>query len=206
AMIADIFPPRVRYSGASLSYQLAPLVAGAWVVPIGTFLLRTFDASLPFALYMAGYCAVSAVALRFLPQWPYRYDVALSYASEEREYVQGVATALGRSGGPFFYDRHELGRSWGNDLRAHLNAVYGGQSRFIVLFVSAHYAAKVWPGEELRIAQAEAIRRKGEACLLPARFDDTDIPGLSPTIAYVDCRFTTPDELAALIVKRLRSG
>jgi MFS family permease len=205
AMIAEIFPPRLRYSGASLGYQLAPVVAGAWAMTIGTHLLDWSHASLPIALYLAGCCAVSGIALRLLPQWPYRYEVALSYASEDRAYVGRVAAGLRRAGVSFFYDRHELASSWGQDLKEHLNTVYGGQSRFIVLFVSAHYAAKVWPRQELRVAQAEALRRQGQACLLPARLDDTSIPGLSPTIAYVDCRSTTPDELASLIVERLRS-
>ena len=40
-------------------------------------------------------------------------------------------------------------------------------------------------------------------CLLPARFDDTEIPGLSPTLTFVDCRRTTPERLASLIAQKL---
>lgn len=204
AMIAESFPPQVRYSGASLSYQLAPVLAGAWVVPVATLLLQRSDSSLPIALFMVGCCAVSAVALHFLkPTRRYLYDVALSYASEDRAYVAGVADALRRRGVPLFYDRHQQRLLWGKDLAEHLRKVYGGQSRFVVLFVSRHYAVKTWTIEESRIAVARAIRQKGEECLLPARFDDTEIPGLSPTLAYVDCRRITPDRLASLIVQKL---
>lgn len=204
AMIAEGFPPRVRYSGASLGYQLAPVMAGAWAVPIATLLFQRFHSSFPIAVYMAGYCAVSFVALRFLRPTPsYQYDVALSYASEDRGYVARVADALRRRGVPLFYDRHEHRLLWGKDLAEYLLKVYGDQSRFVVLFVSEHYAAKTWTIEECRIATARAIRRKGEECLLPARFDDTEIPGLSPTLAYVDCRHITPERLASLIVQKL---
>jgi hypothetical protein len=102
-----------------------------------------------------------------------------------------------------FYDRHQQQILWGKDLAEHLRKVYGGQSRFVVLFVSRHYAAKTWTIREYRIALARAIRQKAEECLLPARFDDTEIPGLSPTLAFVDCRRTTPERLASLIVQKL---
>jgi hypothetical protein len=71
------------------------------------------------------------------------------------------------------------------------------------MFVSQHYAAKAWPSHERRSAQARAIQQQGDF-LLPARIDDTDVPGLSPTIAYVDCRRKSADELAALILEKVR--
>jgi MFS family permease len=214
AMIAEGFTPAVRYSGASLGYQLAPVVAGAWAPLIAGTLLETFHSSVPIALYMAGYCAVSAVALRLLPRPPrgpdvepasrYRFEVALSYASEDREYVDRVADALRGAGVPLFYDQYVQAHLWGRDLARHLREIYGRESRFVVLFISRSYAAKAWTTRELRFAQAQAIRRRGEDCLLPARIDDTRVPGLSPMIAYVDCRRTTPERLAALVLEKVR--
>lgn len=199
AMIAGAFAPQVRYSGASLSYQLAPVVAGGWALPIATLLLQTFHSSLPIALYMVGYCVISAVALRRLRPTPYRYEVALSYAGEDRGYVQQVARALRRKRVPLYYDRDDQASLWGKDLSSHLRAVYGEQSRFVVLFVSQHYAEKAWTRRELRIAR-ERVR---EECLLPVRLDDTDLPGLSASLAYIDGTRTTPAQLASLIVEKL---
>jgi hypothetical protein len=41
---------------------------------------------------------------------------------------------------------------------------------------------------------------------LPVRFDDTEIPGLAPTIGYLDARVLTPSKLAELIRQKLDSG
>jgi len=60
----------------------------------------------------------------------------------------------------------------------------------------------VWPTHERRSAFERAIEAK-EEYILPARFDDTMIPGLHKTIKYVDLRTKTPDELASLILKKL---
>jgi len=39
--------------------------------------------------------------------------------------------------------------------------------------------------------------------LLPARFDETDIPGLPSSVGYIDLRTTTGAELAELILRKL---
>jgi hypothetical protein len=41
------------------------------------------------------------------------YDVALSFAGDDREYVQRVAAALRQSGVSVFCDRHEEAALWG---------------------------------------------------------------------------------------------
>jgi hypothetical protein len=74
------------------------------------------------------------------------------------------------------------------------------------MFISRQYAAKVWPNHERRSALERAIQEKAEY-ILPARFDATEIPGLSTTIGYIDLRLKTPEQLAELIVKKLgRTG
>jgi hypothetical protein len=132
----------------------------------------------------------------------FAYDVALSFAGEDRPYVAQVAAALADADVKVFYDRYESATLWGKDLYAHLSDVYQNQARFSVVFVSKHYAVKVWTSHERRSAQARAIREKTEY-ILPARFDDTEIPGFLPTIGYVDLRTTSPLKLAELILAKL---
>jgi hypothetical protein len=67
AVIAESFPARVRYSGASLGYQLASLTAGGPAPLIATWLMHTYRSSLSVAVYCAICGAVSLVALRLLP-------------------------------------------------------------------------------------------------------------------------------------------
>src|SRR5687768_10619908 len=100
------------------------------------------------------------------------YDVALSFAGEDRPYVGAVAAALVDSGVKVFYDEYETITLWGKDLYVHLRDVYQSQARYTVLFASKHYAEKVWTNHERESAQARAIAESSEY-ILPARFDDS---------------------------------
>ena len=132
----------------------------------------------------------------------FEYDVGLSFAGEQREYVEQVATDLKSRGIRPFYDDYEREVLWGKDLYAHLSEVYQHLCRYCVLFVSKEYAAKVWTNKERQSAQARAIEEQHEY-ILPARFDDTPIPGLPDTVGYVDLTKTSPEQLCDLIAGKL---
>jgi hypothetical protein len=130
------------------------------------------------------------------------YDVALSFAGEQRAYVEKVAAALRRRGLRPFYDDYEKPTLWGKDLYEHLDWIYQKAARYCVLFASEAYAKKVWTTHERRSAQARALR-SSEEYVLPVRFDDTEIPGLRSTIGYVNARSLPPAKLAKLISEKL---
>lgn len=52
--------------------------------------------------------------------------------------------------------------------------------------VSSNYAKKVWTNHELRAAQVRALEEGEQEYILQIRLDDTEIPGLLPTIKYID--------------------
>jgi heme oxygenase len=133
------------------------------------------------------------------------YDIALSFAGEDREFVEQVANALRQDGITVFYDRFEEVNLWGSDLAEHLGKVYGTDSRYVILFLSRHYAAKAWSNHEKQFALSRHLRGD-TGRILPVRFDDTEIPGLAPTIGYLDARVLTPSKLAELIRQKLDSG
>jgi MFS family permease len=60
ALIAESFTGRLRYSGASLGYQLASIVAGGPAPLVATFLINRFHSSLAVSIYL-GLCAVVSV-------------------------------------------------------------------------------------------------------------------------------------------------
>jgi hypothetical protein len=130
------------------------------------------------------------------------YDVALSFAGEDRRYVEQVADALKDAGIRVFYDDYEKVSLWGRDLYSHLDYVYRIASRYCVIFISKDYAKKVWTNHERASAQARALSENDEY-VLPARFDDTEIAGIRPTIGYVDLKDKAPKELAKLIQEKL---
>ena len=79
--------------------------------------------------------------------WPERqWDVALSFAGAQRDYVGQVAEALKAQGLRCFYDADEQTELWGRYLAEELPAIYGEQAAAVVMFVSAEYAARSGPG------------------------------------------------------------
>ena len=132
----------------------------------------------------------------------FQYDVCLSFAGEQRQYVHQVANDLKSRGIPVFYDEYERENLWGKDLYEHLSDIYQNLCKYCVVFVSMEYANRVWPTWERRNAQARAVREKHEY-ILPARFDDTQLPGLLPTLGYIDLSETSPSQLSALIAGKL---
>jgi len=132
----------------------------------------------------------------------FQYDVSLSFAGEDRAYVRKVADILRERGLKVFYDEYEKAELWGKDLYAHLADVYQNAGRYCVIFISKHYAKKLWSNHERENAQARAFREH-EEYILPARFDDTAIPGLRDTVGYVDLKSVKPADLADLIIKKI---
>lgn len=132
----------------------------------------------------------------------HRYDVALSFAGEQRDYVEQVAQELRLRGLRPFYDAYEQATLWGKDLYEHLDYVYRRAARYCIVFASEAYAGKMWAAHERKSAQARAIEDNAEY-VLPARFDETEIPGIRPTVGHVDLRRTSPTELARLVAEKV---
>lgn len=133
---------------------------------------------------------------------PHKYEVALSFAGEDRAYVQMMADGLTARGVSVFYDAFEKAELWGKNLYDHLIEIYQKSARYTVIFVSEHYRAKVWTNHERRAAQARAMNESYDY-ILPARFDDTQIEGLLPTISYIDLRTHSPQEVCVLLCQKL---
>ncbi|MCL6324726.1 MULTISPECIES: toll/interleukin-1 receptor domain-containing protein [Pectobacterium] len=133
---------------------------------------------------------------------PKAYDVVLSFAGEDRAYVAQVADYLESKGVDAFYDEYETTTLWGKDLVEHLESVYRRQGRFCIMFISKHYAEKMWTRHERKSALSRAIEERTEY-VLPVRFDDTEIPGLLPTIGYLDLRQRSPEYLGERILEKL---
>ncbi|MCT2585716.1 MFS transporter [Actinophytocola gossypii] len=63
AFFAELFGTRVRYSGASVGYQLASIAAGGVAPLIAVALLDAWDSTLPVSLYLASMCLLTVVAV-----------------------------------------------------------------------------------------------------------------------------------------------
>lgn len=132
----------------------------------------------------------------------YPYDVALSFAGEDRMHAEALAGVLIRRRVKIFYDKYEKNTLWGKDLYTHLSDLYQHKARYCVMFFSQHYVAKAWTEHELKAAQARALNENNEY-ILPIRLDSTDIPGILQTTAYLNWHEETPESLAEAILENL---
>jgi hypothetical protein len=130
------------------------------------------------------------------------YDVCLSFASEQRDYVAEVAHLLRDNEVEVFYDSYETADLLGRDLIEHMSEIYGRRSRWCLLFASADYRRKVWPNLE-RAAAVDRALTDAKAYVVPVRFDETSIPGVRDSLGHVDARRTSPGELVAVMLRKL---
>jgi MFS family permease len=66
ALIAESFTGRLRYSGASLGYQLSSLIAGGPAPLIASALVRRFRSGTPIAIYILGCAVISLLSTAML--------------------------------------------------------------------------------------------------------------------------------------------
>jgi MFS family permease len=78
ALIAEAFTPRLRYSGSSLGYQLASIIAGGPAPLIATALFAAYHSGYAIAVYIAACAVVSLVSASFMPDYTGQ-DISLEY-------------------------------------------------------------------------------------------------------------------------------
>lgn len=130
------------------------------------------------------------------------YDVALSFAGEDRRYAEQLADELRKRGVRVFYDAFEQSSLWGQDLYTYLDDLYRFRARYCIMFLSAHYSGKLWTNHERRAAQARAFA-ESRTYILPVRLDETEIPGIAPTVGYITWTEGSGETIAEMVVRKL---
>ncbi len=122
------------------------------------------------------------------PAPDYRFDIAVSFAGEDRALVEDVVNrAKAGTDLEVFYDEDYKVESWGEDLVEYFQNIYTREARFAVIFVSEAYSRKMWTRHERRSILSRALNEHS-AYALPVRLDGTDLPGLLDTVGYLDQR------------------
>ncbi|MBV8736211.1 MAG: MHS family MFS transporter [Alphaproteobacteria bacterium] len=78
ALIAECFTGRLRYSGASLGYQLASIIAGGPAPLIATALFAAYKSGYAIALFIFGCAVISLISASLLPDYTGR-DISAEY-------------------------------------------------------------------------------------------------------------------------------
>lgn len=138
------------------------------------------------------------------------YDIAVSFAGAQRDYVERVVRACEHLGLKVFYDKNKTVDLWGRNFIYEMRAVYGGnQARYFIPFLSTDYFAGAYPRDEFNAAMVLAIEREpDDGYILPIMVDRVDVPPelLSPAIGYLRAEQYTVEGLAQVIANRVRSA
>ena len=102
-----------------------------------------------------------------------KYDLALSFAGEDRHFAESLSVAFQEREMSVFYDKNEQHRILGNDVEAYLAPVYRSESRYVVVLLSKMYPKKIWT----KFESDQFKERFGENSVIPIWFNDTP-PGL----------------------------
>ena len=70
------------------------------------------------------------------------------------------------------------------------------------MFISEDYVSKAWPRQERQAAISRQMHDEDEF-ILPVRFDQAEVPGLPPTLQYVEADRFQPFDLAKAIIEKI---
>jgi len=112
------------------------------------------------------------------------YDIALSYANTDAEFVSELVQHLKAKGIRVFDYNTRSSERIGENLREDTERIYGPDSRYCVLVTSEAYKVSYWCTEEAKVAR-QALSQKGSAHIIPIRIDNTELPGIEDLI-YAD--------------------
>ena len=94
-----------------------------------------------------------------------QYEVALSFAGEQREYVEEVARLLQSRGVSVFYDEFAAVPLWGKNLAEEFQDVFENRADYVVMFISEAYVKKAWPSHERQSILSRAVQNRGKYIL-----------------------------------------
>jgi hypothetical protein len=132
----------------------------------------------------------------------FEYDVALSFAAEDRATADKFADLLTSKDIKVFYDTYEPAALWGKNVIDHLVNLYARKARYCVLFISQHYPLRKWTEVERTSAQERAFRDANEY-ILPILLDDVEVPGITEITGYRDLRQHSMESIANVLEQKL---
>jgi hypothetical protein len=117
------------------------------------------------------------------------FEVALSFAGENRLLAAYIADALSTLDVTVFFDEYfeanYLGKAWS----AEFAEVFGRKSRFVVCILDVHHSKKIWPTFEREVFAP----RVAEASVIPVILDDTKFVGIPQDIVGIHFKFDPVD-------------
>jgi hypothetical protein len=119
----------------------------------------------------------------------FEFEIALSFAGENRDLARFIAETLESLDVPVFFDEmfeaNFLGKAWSRQFKE----VFSEKSRFVVCLLDVHHLEKIWPTFE----REHFVPRIPEESVIPIYLDDTKFPGIPQDIVGIRFKFDRND-------------
>jgi hypothetical protein len=119
----------------------------------------------------------------------FEFEVALSFAGENRELASFLADSLTTLDVPVFFDEmfetNFLGKAWAQQFKE----IFGQKSRFVVCILDKYHLAKLWPTFE----REHFVPRIADESVIPIFLDDSKFPGIPQDIVGIKFKFDPND-------------
>lgn len=113
----------------------------------------------------------------------YNYDIAISFAEEDRQTALSIVSALESHGLKVYYYPERPSEVIGKELDTVLWRIYQYESALAIVLFSAHYVQKKWTRHELKAIQER--RKYYSDYLVPVKVDDTALKEIDDLIEQV---------------------
>jgi hypothetical protein len=133
---------------------------------------------------------------------PKSYDIALSYARAQDQYVKQVAYILREMNIKTFYDRDYQTELAGKYYTEEYYAIYSKYAKFAAIFLSSDYLKSDYTKVEWRAVLKKSLSEDDTFIVL--RFDDAVLPGLNESIIYLSADDFDPPQFSNVLASRVK--
>ena len=133
---------------------------------------------------------------------PFEYDVALSFAGEDKAIAEQFADLLLAKDLRVLFEEYKAEKLGGGDFVSYVAELYRTKAWYCVLFFSQHYPLKKWTHAERTSAQEHALRDAAEY-ILPLRLDDSEVPGITEGTGYRHARQGSLESIVNFLAEKL---
>jgi hypothetical protein len=135
----------------------------------------------------------------------FEYDVALSFATEDRSLAEELASLLAAKNIKALRAEFQAAELGGSDFVTYIAEMYRTKARYCLLLISRHYPLKAWTKAERTSAREHALRDP-EEYILPVRLDDAEVPGIADVKGFHDLRQGSMEGVVDFIEGRLQES
>ena len=131
----------------------------------------------------------------------YEYDIAISYAGENKIIAKEIADKLTANNVKVFFSDYYQELLWGENQAKIFEEIFTSKAKYCIILVSKNYVEKAWPRIELNSAMSRHMK-ENKGYILQVKLDDTKLPGLPDTYGYI--KYESSDKVVDLILKKLK--